>query len=119
VLLAVDAFNGMVNSKTQTISIRLGLNNSGQEFRPGMMVQLSFPGETHKNSIVIPRSALLEEEGVYSVYVLNGNRVEKREVKTGIRRKDIVEIISGLKEGESVATEKAYSLTDGMEVRVK
>ncbi|NOX86423.1 MAG: efflux RND transporter periplasmic adaptor subunit [Chlorobi bacterium] len=117
--LPISAFSGNVDSKKQTINIRLALDNPKHEFRPGMIIQLSFPDKVHKNALVIPRPALLEEEGVYSVYVLNGNKVEKRNVSVGIKHDDFVEIISGLKEGEQVATEKAYSLTDGMEVRVK
>jgi multidrug efflux pump subunit AcrA (membrane-fusion protein) len=118
-LLPVASFSGKVNAEKQTVNIRLSLNNSHHEFRPGMIVQLSFPGKLHTNTLVVPRSALLEEEGVYSVYVLKGNKVEKQVVTVGIKQDDFVEILSGLKEGEQVATEKAYSLTDGMEVQVK
>ena len=117
--LPVAAFSGEVDAQKQTVNIRLTLNNPHHEFRPGMIVQLSFPGKLHTDALVIPRTALLEEEGIYSVYVLNGNKVEKRKVTVGIRQDDFVEITSGLQEGEQVATEKAYSLTDGMEVRVK
>lgn len=117
--LPIESFSGNIDPQKQTVNIRLALSNSRQEFRPGMMVQLSFPDNIHKNSLVIPRPALLEEEGIYSVYVLQSNRVEKREVQIGIQQNDVVEIVSGLKEGEQVATEKAYSLTDGMGVQLK
>jgi RND family efflux transporter MFP subunit len=118
-LIAISAYNGRVNSKTQTINIRLALANPKQEFRPGMMVRLSFPDKIHNNSLVIPRSALLEEEGIYSVYVLKGRTVEKRKIKIGIQHSNLVEVLSGLKEGDQIATEKAYSLTDGMEVQIR
>lgn len=117
--IPVKAFSGKVNPKRQTLNIRLALSNPKQEFRPGMMVKLSFPDKIHKNSLVIPRTALLEEEGVYSVFVLKANRVEKRNIIVGIKHDGFVEIVSGLKEGEQVATQKAYSLTDGMEVQVR
>ena len=84
-----------------------------------MMVRLSFPDKIHNNSLVIPRSALLEEEGVYSVYVLKGTTVEKRKIEIGIQHSNFVEVIFGLTDGEQIATEKAYSLTDGMEVRLR
>lgn len=117
--LPVKSFSGKVNSQRQTINIRLALHNPKHEFRPGMLVHLSFPDKMHNNSLVVPRSALLEEEGIYSVFVVKGNKVEKRQVKTGIQQNHFVEVISGLKDGEQVATEKAYSLTDGMEVQVR
>ncbi len=115
-ILPVSAFSGKVDTKKQTIGIRLALNNHSGDFRPGMQVILRFPGVFHKNAIVIPRTALLEEEGVYSVFVIHGKKAEKRNIQIGIRNKNLVEVLSGLKSGETVATEKAYSLTDGMEV---
>ena len=75
-----------------------------------------FPGKVHQNALVIPRAALLEQEGIYSAFVLAGNKVKKRPLKVGIKRDRMIEVISGLKESEQVATKNAYSLMDGMEV---
>ncbi len=115
-LLPISAFGGEVDADKQTVSLRLALDNSSCQFKPGMQVILRFPGIFHKNAMVVPRAALLEEEGVYSVFVIHDNKAEKRTIQIGIRNKKQVEILSGLNPGETVATEKAYSLTDGMEV---
>lgn len=117
--LPISALDGQVNAKKQTIQIRLGLDNQHDEYRPGMMVSLGFPDKVHSNALVIPRSALLEEEGIYSVFVLKNDQVEKREVQIGIKHNDYVEVIQGLAEGDLVASQKAYSLTDGMKVQVQ
>lgn len=117
--LPIEAIGGQVDVAKQTVPIRLGLANRNGEFRPGMLVQLTFPGQVHKNALVIPRASLLEEEGIYSAFVVHSHKVEKRHVTVGIIKDDLVEVLSGLKEGERVATEKAYSLTDGMEVVIK
>ena len=119
VRLPVVAIGGKVNASRQTVPIRLRLDNPAGEFRPGMMVRLTFPGTYHPDALVIPRSALLEEEGVFSVFVLQKDRtVEKRKIIVGIRHDHFVEVLDGLKEGEKVATKKTYSLTDGMKVNV-
>jgi len=117
--LPIEAIGGKVDEAKQTVPIRLGLKNDSGEFRPGMQVQLTFPGQTHKGTLVMPRAALLEEEGVYSAFVVKNNKVEKRLITLGILDNDRVEVRSGLDEGEQVATQKAYSLTDGMEVVVE
>ena len=117
--LPVEAVSGKVDEAKQTVSIRLRLNNRSGEFRPGMQVQLMFPGQAHKGTLVMPRAALLEEEGVYSAFVVKGKTVEKRHITLGILHPDRVEVLTGLNEGEQVATKKAYSLTDGMEVTVE
>jgi multidrug efflux pump subunit AcrA (membrane-fusion protein) len=118
-LLPISAFDGKVDDMKQTIQIRLALNNSRGELRPGMKVSLVFPDNVHPGALVIPRPALLEEEGVYSVFVVNDQLVEKRNVQVGIKHDDFVEVLEGLKEGDMVATQKAYSLTDGMKVQIQ
>ena len=118
--LPVVAIGGKVNAARQTVPIRLRLDNPTGEFKPGMMVRLTFPGVTHLNTLVIPRSALLEEEGVFSAFVLRKNdTVEKRKITVGIRQDHFIEVLHGLKVGEQVASKKAYSLMDGMKVKVK
>ncbi len=118
-LLPISSFDAQVDFQKQTTQIRLALINPDLKFRPGMMVKLIFPDKMHFNSLVVPRPALLEEEGVNSVFVVKNGEVEKRVVKTGIKHDDFVEIISGVEMGEVVAVQKAYSLTDGMKINVK
>ncbi len=119
-MLPVIVIGGKVDASRQTVPVRLRLDNPAGEFRPGMMVRLTFPGAYHPNTLVVPRKALLEEEGVFSVFVLRKDHtVEKRYVTPGIRHDDLVEIVTGLKEGEQVAVTRTYSLTDGMEVTVQ
>jgi len=119
VLLPISAFDGQVDEKKQTIQIRLALDNQQDDYRPGMMVRLEIPDNVHAGALVISRPALLEEEGIYSVFVCKDNRVEKRRVQIGIKHDDYVEVLSGLEEGEFIANRKAYSLTDGMKVQIQ
>jgi len=117
--LPVSAFAGKVDETKQTLSLRLSLSNPQEQFRPGMRVKLWFPGVLHKNTLIIPRSALLEQEGIFSVFVVKNSKALKRKVTVGIRHNNRMEILSGLKAGEKVVTDKANSLTDGMEVAVR
>lgn len=117
--LAISALDGKVDEQKQTIQIRLSLKNERKEFRPGMMVKMVFPDEIHKNSMLIPRSALLEEEGIYTVFLIENSQVEERTVQVGIKHNDFVEILSGLELNDVVATEKVYSLINGMKVNIE
>jgi multidrug efflux pump subunit AcrA (membrane-fusion protein) len=117
--LPISAFAGKVDATKQTLTLRIALANPREEFRPGMRVKLWFPGIMHNNTLIIPRSALLEQEGIFHVFVVKNGKVRKHKVTVGIRQDNRVEILSGLKVGEEVVTDKAYSLTDGMEVTVR
>ena len=117
--LSLQAISGQINESNQTAMIRLKLENPAETFRPGMLVRLAFAGSRHDSTLIIPRPALLEEEGVYSVFVLKDIHVERRQVEPGFLQDDRVEILSGVAADELVITERAYSLDDGMEVVVR
>ncbi|HFB61894.1 MAG TPA: efflux RND transporter periplasmic adaptor subunit [Bacteroidetes bacterium] len=117
--LPVSAFAGKVDETRQTLALRLSLPNPQEQFRPGMRTELRFPGVLHKHTLIIPRSAVLEQEGIFSVFVVKNGKARKRKVTVGIRQNNRFEILSGLKAGEKVVTDKANSLTDGMEVTVR
>ncbi len=117
--LKIEAVTGEMDMKKNTVPVRLRLDNPKNEFKPGMITRLSFPGQVHNDALVVPRSALLSEEGIYSVFVLKGaNSVEKRVIKPGIMNTGLVEVTSGLSEGEKVAVTKVYSLVEEMKVEV-
>lgn len=115
--LAVAAISPDVNPAKQAALLRMNLPNPAGSYRPGMLVKIDLPAQRHANALTIPRNAVLEEEGVFSVFVLQGNHVEKRTVVPGIMQPDRIEITNGLVAGEKVAVEKVYSLVDGMEVQ--
>ena len=59
----------------------------------------------------VPVSALIEEQGIYSVFIrLDEEGYQKREVKPGANNGSEVQILSGLKPGETVVTQGAYQI---------
>ncbi len=63
-----------------------------------------------KEALVAPQSAILPEDLEFIVFVRSGDHFEKRFVETGIQQNDMVEILSGLNEGEAVVSQGAYQL---------
>ena len=119
IMLPLECIAGSANPDNQTVIMRVKLANPKGEFRPGMLARLTFASQRHLAALTIPRTALLEEDGIFSAFVLEGTKVERRLVKVGILHDERVEILSGLTEGDAVVTEKAYSLQDGLEVSVQ
>jgi len=114
-VLPIETFTGEI-SKNQSLVVRLRLDNHDLKYRPGMRVKLSFPTPVHANALLVPRQALVEEEGNYFLFTIEKGVTQKRSVVVGIMQDDVVEILSGVEENQSVAIEKAYSLKDNMEV---
>jgi len=72
-----------------------------------------------KKTLTIPRSALLNVEGLPFVYVIQKGKALLRQVGTGIRSEKRIEITQGLNEGDKVATQGNYDLSDGASVEIQ
>ena len=67
--------------------------------------------------VTVPASAVLYSQQSTSVLLVKGDRVELREVKTGLRSNGQIEIIDGLREGDVVVAKSGTFLRDGDKVR--
>jgi membrane fusion protein, multidrug efflux system len=70
-----------------------------------------------EKALAIPRAALIDRGQLEGVYVVNSERIAQyRLVKTGRELGDRFEILSGLSEGEQIATSALGRLSDGVRV---
>jgi Cu(I)/Ag(I) efflux system membrane fusion protein len=68
--------------------------------------------------LTVPSTAVLDTGLRQTVFVdLGGGHIEPRQVRTGERLGDRVEIVSGLKEGERVATSGNFLLDSESQLR--
>ena len=78
---------------------------------PGSAVEFYLRSSPVPNALVIPVSALMDEQGNYFVYVQTGGEsFEKRELQLGTSDGENVQVLNGLKEGERVVTKGAYQI---------
>jgi multidrug efflux pump subunit AcrA (membrane-fusion protein) len=69
----------------------------------------------------VRKEALLNwdlETGKAEVFVVNGDKAQKRVVSTGTGGGESVEVLSGVQPGEQVVTRGAFALRDGDSVVV-
>jgi RND family efflux transporter MFP subunit len=102
---------GDVVAKTYRIKIALPEDTP---LIPGMSVEANVITREKENALLVPADAVQGS----NVFIIDGSRVRKREVKIGIRGTRQVEILSGVSAGERVASPAATSLRDGSHVRV-
>ncbi len=90
--------------QTHTFDVRLELDGEHTGLYPGMTVKVAFAvGETRR--ILVPASALWHQGEVTGIFVLDKSGVSLRQVRTGDRFGDRVEVLSGLVAGERIATD--------------
>ena len=94
-------------SRTVDVIYALGAPDSG--LRVGGLVQVSLPAGDDFDGIVIPTTALIDQDGRHVVYVqVDGEHFAERQVRPGPRSGGRVGIIDGLQAGERIVTEGAH-----------
>jgi RND family efflux transporter MFP subunit len=87
---------------TRTIKVRLEADNPGYALRPDMFVDVELPISLPP-AIAVPADAVLDSGLKKTVFVDHGKGAfEPREVETGWRIGNRVEIVRGLKPGEQI-----------------
>jgi multidrug efflux pump subunit AcrA (membrane-fusion protein) len=87
---------------SNTFRVRVDLPEGAVTLYPGMFVKAGFViGETER--LLIPEQAIVTRSELTAVYVVDGNDVQLRQVRTGRQYGDQVEVLAGLADGERVA----------------
>lgn len=102
------------NSKVNLVRIRI--INAKEKYKPGMMAYV-YLKHNIKETLVIPKSALLLENYITVWIETPDGMFEQRMVETGISNKREVEIVSGLEAGDRVVISGAYLLNSAWKVK--
>jgi membrane fusion protein, copper/silver efflux system len=101
----VDFIEPEANPQTRTIPVHVHVRNPAMRLRPGMYIRATFISPAERNTLVVPRSAVLDTGTRKLVYVAKDDGVfEAREIQAGTPSEDVYPVLSGLKAGEQVVT---------------
>ncbi len=104
----VDLIEPDVSPTTRTIRVRFTADNKDYDLRPGQYGEVAFDLPEEK-ALSVPRDAVIDIGKVQYVFVASeGGRFEPRVVRVGTLVGDRLQILSGLKEGESVVTRGGF-----------
>ncbi len=100
-----------LNQTNRTIPVYYEFNNPQNKIKIGMFAEVFVKIGVAEESLAIPESAVVNEDGLHTAYVqLEGEAFEKRILKTGIIDQGYVQVLEGLYEGERVVTKGAYQV---------
>ena len=101
----------VVDEQTRAAKAMFEVNNASGQLRIGMQANLRLGAGSKATVLLVPREAVLDNEGKTIVYVLRtGEEFERRDVTVGDAYGDKIAITSGIKPGERVVTQGAYQL---------
>lgn len=115
-----------VEVNTRNIQIQATISNKEEILRPGMFVNVSVVLPEQAKVLTIPGTSVLYAPYSDSVFVVEEKKDEKsgkniqalrqQFVRLGEKRGDFVAVLSGLKEGETVASTGVFKLRNGQAV---
>lgn len=96
-----------------TYTIKINIPNSSGELMAGMFAEVYFAKSTSNNAVIVPRDAVMDDDGSYYVFVADGSTAKRVDVTVGIDTGDTIEITSGVTINDKVVTKGQTYLADG------
>jgi cobalt-zinc-cadmium efflux system membrane fusion protein len=113
----VSLISDVLDEKTRTVKARVTVDNTAGILKPGMFatVTVDTAKDRTQKIIAVPEGAVLLEGSARYVFVqVDPERFRRREITALRTFGKKVEVIEGLKEGETIVTKGAFTLKSEM-----
>ena len=114
------------NRAKSTVQVKVKVENPNEQLRPEMNARVNFLSDKAPSSsgqtiarVLVPKAAVVKKDNSAFVFVVKGNRVEQRTIRTGDESGDAYVVLDGLSGNESVAITEVEKLRDGNRVKVQ
>ena len=118
VLGRVARVSPVVDDATGTVKVTAEFRAADSSYRPGAFVRVSIETDVRGETVLIPKRAIVEQDGASFVFVNDGETAIRREVELGYEDGDAVEVRSGVTAGEKVIVAGQGKLKDGDKTRI-
>jgi RND family efflux transporter MFP subunit len=105
-----------VNTATRAFPFEALVPNGDALLKPGTFARVRIQTNKTDHVLTLSYAALQYRYGVNRVFVVDGDHLVARELRVGERLGDRIEIVSGVKAGDPVATTDVDKLVDGLKV---
>jgi RND family efflux transporter MFP subunit len=103
---------------TRTLDAEVQIDNASGELRPGMFGRGAIVVDVHHGAPVVPVTAVQITNDKRFVFVVKGDKAQRKEITTGVDEGTWVEVTNGIVAGDEVVTIGIDAISDGASVRV-
>jgi len=101
----------MLDPQSRTLPVLFSVPNPDARLKVGMFATVAVSTGTSTKALVLPKEALVEDEGRYFVFVeTSGEKFVRREVQIGVSEDNLVQILKGVEPHEWVVVKGSYYL---------
>jgi HlyD family secretion protein len=104
-----------------TIEVWIETIKPGSTLKPGMNVSMEVTVNNARDALMVPSAAVFKapDGGEYVMLAGSDGKAHQANIRVGIRNKEYAEILSGIKEKDSIITVGGYALPDGTKITVE
>jgi len=113
----VERISPIVDQASGTVKVTVAINPK-PGFRPGAFVRVEIRTDSKPDAVVIPKRALIEEDGQNYVFIAQNDTAKRAKVELGYQREGVVEIRNGVSPGQSVVVAGQGALKEGGKIKV-
>ena len=106
-----------IDAQTRSILARAQIGNEDLEILPGSLLDIELLYNEKEALSVADTSIIFEDEKKFVYKVLDNNKLEKTEIKTGVRKEGNLEVLEGLLINDKVVKEGLTRLANGMVIK--
>jgi membrane fusion protein (multidrug efflux system) len=114
----VHALDPSVDIKTGNLKVLARVLSAGNELVPGISVTVNMVSQSPVPARFVPTQALIPSPSGYNVYRVAGGKCTIRQVATGFRTNEMVEITGGIEPGDTVLLTGFMKVKPGSRVRI-
>lgn len=108
---------GVKGDEVHSFPVELVILNN-KNLKAGMNVNVEFNRRVNRESVVVPRTAIVGNMSEAKIFIVQNNVAKLRSVTTGIETGTNIEILSGIEKGDQVVTSGQVNLKDGSPVNI-
>jgi len=116
----ITAISPALDAASRAATVEAQIENKDNTLKAGMFATVRITREGVNRGIYVPRSAVLEDPTTqsYKVFVIEKGVAKLKVVQIGIEDGDSIQIMSGIKAKETVATKNLADLFEGVKVKI-
>jgi multidrug efflux pump subunit AcrA (membrane-fusion protein) len=106
-----------VDQATRTFAVEALVDNGDRHLKPGFFAKGVVLTRVDASVLAVPEDAISTLAGVSTVYVIENGKARQQQISLGTRQNKLVEVTTGLKGDEQLATTNLSQLATGVSVR--
>lgn len=114
----VKMISPIVDPESGTSKVTIDIADHQNKLKPGMFSSVFIITDTHVNTLIMPKKALVLETDLDQVYIYRDGTAHKVNLKLGFSSGQDVEVLSGLIEGDLVVTAGQDGLREGLPIHI-